>query len=71
MEKITITEFKARFLALISWGWRGQYAEELTEKANNPEQLAKIFNLTKLVAFRNSISLGDALHHLISHNKIK
>lgn len=63
-------QFKEMFLSLISWGWSGKYADELTAKANDPKQLAKIFSRVKLVAYRNCIDEHDALYHLISHGKI-
>lgn len=67
---MTMTEFKERFTALVGWGWSGEYAAELIDKANEPLRLAKIFKRMKLIAERNFISDGDALHHLISHNKL-
>ena len=63
-------QFKQIFLASINWGWSGEYAAELTTKANDTKKLAKIYNRVKLVAYRNSISEGDALHHLISRGKL-
>lgn len=63
-------EFKQRFIALINWGWSGEYAAELTAKANDNKTLAKIYNRVKLVAYRNSLSEGDALYHLISAGKL-
>lgn len=65
-----IEQFKQQFIALINWGWSGEYAAELTAKANDNKTLAKIFNCV-MVAYRNSISEGDALHHLISSGKIR
>lgn len=65
-----IEQFKQMFLALIAWGWSGDYAAELTAKANDPKQCARIFSRVKLVAHRNSISEHDALHALISRGKL-
>lgn len=59
------------FVALINWGWSGEYAEELTAKANDNKTLVKIQNRVKLVAYRNSISEHDALNHLISSGKLR
>lgn len=59
------------FIALINWGWSGEYAEELNAKANDNKTLTKIHNRVKLVAYRNSISEHDALHHLISSGKLR
>lgn len=65
-----LEQFKLMFLALIAWGWSGEYADELTAKANNPKQCAKIYNRVKLVAYRNCISEGDALFSLISRGNL-
>lgn len=65
-----LEQFKQMFITLIAWGWSGEYAAELTAKANDPKQCAKIFNRVKLVAYRNCISEHDALHSLINRGKL-
>lgn len=65
-----LQDFQKRFTARINWGWSGDYAVYLLEKANNPTECAKIYKRVKLVAYRNRICEGDALHHLITHGKI-
>ena len=67
---MTQNEFKTMFVKLIAWGWSGEYADELNAKANNPAQLSKIFSRARLVAYRNCISIHDALNHLISSGKL-
>lgn len=75
-----IEQFKQMFLAVIATGWT-RYDEttgdwthdltaELTAKANDPKQCAKIFNCVKLVAYRNCISEHDALHSMINRGKL-
>lgn len=67
---MTLNEFKQRFIAHINWGWSGEYAESLLSLADDAAKLAKVYKRTKLVAYRNCISEGDTLHHLISHGKL-
>lgn len=67
---MNIEEFKTMFLVHVAWGWSGEYAAELTAKANDPKESAKIFNRVKLVAYRNHISMCDALHGLISRGNL-
>ncbi len=59
------------FLCMAAHGWAGEYAAELTAKAHNPTKLSKIFSRARLVAYRYCIDEHDALHHLISHDKLK
>lgn len=67
---MNLRDFQQIFIALINWGWSGDYAAYLTDKANNTSECAKIYKRVKLVAYRNHICEGDALHLLISHGKI-
>lgn len=67
---MNLQDFQQRFIAHINWGWSGDYAAYMTAKANDPKECAKIYKRVKLVAYRNHICEGDALHHLITHGKI-
>lgn len=75
-----LEQFKQMFLAVIAQGWTrydkktGDWThdltDELTTKANDPKECAKIFNRVKLVAYRNFISEHDALCALLHRGKV-
>ena len=63
-------KFKETFLAVIDWGWSGEYANHLRGVANDGKRLVKLRNAVKLTAYRNRISEYDALICLIRNAKV-
>ena len=63
---MTKEEFKAMFVKVINFGWsQSSYFSHLQAVANDDAQLAKVHNMADLVAYRNNISIHDALYGLI------
>ena len=63
---MTKEEFKQMFIKMINYGWaRTEFFAHLNEVANDDRQLAKVHKKAELVAYRNNISIHDALYGLI------
>ena len=63
---MTKEEFKKMFIKVINFGWsQSALLNHLNEVANDDRQLAKVQNMADLVAYRNNISIHDALYGLI------
>lgn len=68
---MTHEEFKQKFIALINWGWSGDYAAELTAQANNDKICALVYKCVRSWADRWRVSEGDALISLIKRGAFK
>lgn len=68
---MTIEQFKQMFIALINWGWNGEYAAELTAQANNDKICALIHERVKKWTDRWCVSEHDALISLIERGSFR
>lgn len=64
-------EFKQRFIALINWGWSGEYAAELIAQANNDKICAMILERVNNWVNRWCVCESDALISLISRGAFR
>lgn len=67
---LTFEQFQKQAINHAISGWNGEYCDYLLRKFNDCEQCRKIFDRCKRHSYRWCISIGDALHHFISHGKI-
>lgn len=68
---MNLEQFKKMFIALINWGWSGEYAAELTAQANNNKVLNKIYTRVINWAKQWCVSEHDALISLIKRGAFR